>query len=489
MKSSIKLKLFLGICGLSVFFVLMSWVLNNKYLEEYYLAQKKETLSDIGESINNVYTGDIEDIMTELERIESSTGVNITIYNIEEGIKYSLYSRIINKKPIISRQPLISDLDDRIRLRLREIAKRKGVFQYQKDPRLEINYLNYSSILKNGDLLVLRIPLTAISENADIANDFMMFTGILIIIIGSIWAFVFSQKFTKPILEVNSIAQDMANLNFTKKCIIKNDDEIGELGKSINHLSLQLDNAISELNQKNEKLKIEIEKERRIDQLRKEFISSVSHELKTPISLILGYAEGLRDNVNNEEESKNFYCDVIVDEADKMDNLVKDLLNLSQIESGFFKIERKDFLLDFFITRVVSKFRTVLEEKGIVVNIENQEEIMVNGDIVRIEQILVNYINNAINHVDENKMIKIIYDVKPDKVKISVFNTGLNIPEDAIEKIWTSFYKVDKARTREYGGYGLGLSIVRAIQNLHHNSYGVLNVENGVLFWFEIDRA
>ncbi len=111
------------------------------------------------------------------------------------------------------------------------------------------------------------------------------------------------------------------------------------------------------------------------------------------------------------------------------------------------------------------------------------------ADNIRIEQILVNFINNAIDHVDNNNIIKIsIYD-NNDNIGVSIFNSGKSISKDDIDKIWTSFYKADKARTREYGGYGLGLSIVRAIQEIHNNEYGVLNVENGVKFWFNVDKC
>jgi signal transduction histidine kinase len=250
-----------------------------------------------------------------------------------------------------------------------------------------------------------------------------------------------------------------------------------------------LDTAITELNIKNKTLEEDIEKERKIDEMRKEFISSVSHELRTPLSVIQGYAEGLVSNVAESEEDRKFYCDVIMKETDKMNKLVKDLLNLSQIESGYFHIEKTEFNITSLIEYVLNKYKSNFAEKNIEIQFELGESYIVCGDMVRIEQILTNYINNAINHVDNNRIIKINQIVDKDKIKISVFNSGKHIPEEYIEKIWTSFYKVDKARTRAYGGYGLGLSIVKALSDLHNNAYGVENIEGGVTFWFEVDKA
>lgn len=222
--------------------------------------------------------------------------------------------------------------------------------------------------------------------------------------------------------------------------------------------------------------------------MRKEFISSVSHELRTPLSVIQGYAEGLVSNVTESDEDRKFYCDVIMNETDKMNKLVRDLLNLSQIESGYFHIEKTEFDLVSLIEYVLNRYKSTFEEKSIEIKFESGESVIVYGDMTRIEQILTNYINNAINHVDNNKIIRINKISVKDKIRVNVFNTGKHIPDEYLDKIWNSFYKVDKARTRAYGGYGLGLSIVKAIADLHSNAYGVENTEGGVNFWFEIDK-
>jgi signal transduction histidine kinase len=302
-----------------------------------------------------------------------------------------------------------------------------------------------------------------------------------------LWAYYISDRFTQPIKEINKITKRMAELDFSKTLDIKTEDEIGQLSQSINHLSYRLDDAIGELSRENKQLEQDVDKGKRIDAMRREFVSNVSHELKTPIFLIQGYAEGLKTNIAANEEKRDFYCDVIMEEAEKMDVIVKDLLNLSQIESGNMDLNRCNFDIEKLINETVKKLEPMFDEKNIDTQIDINVQQQANGDPVRIEQIMVNYLNNAINHIDNHKQIKITAENYNDKIRVSVFNTGHHIPENLLERIWISFYKVDKARTRSYGGTGLGLAIVKAIQQAHSNEYGVSNVESGVLFWFDVD--
>ncbi len=493
MKKSIRSKLFISITFLLVFFIFLLWMLNTLYLEQYYINKKKKILTDNAKNLTSIYKGNVGDIQDELDRTANITGSNIDIRDKDGKPIYNSARRLPDEKHIQSYNPLkggpkpppAQPPDDK----LNEYTEGQYTFEIRRDIQLKIDFLTLVTKLSGGEIFTIRVPLVSIRESVDIANRFIIITGIIIIILGSIWAYMFSRKFTKPILEVNKIARNMAKFNFTQKCSIKGKDEIGQLGQSVNYLSGELDRAISELNIKNKKLEEDIEKERKIDEMRKEFISSVSHELRTPLAVIQGYAEGLTSNVAESEEDRKFYCDVIMNETDKMNKLVKDLLNLSQIESGYFHIEKTEFNLTSLIEYVLNKYKAVFDEKNIEIRFDIGESNIAYGDMVRIEQILTNYINNAINHIDGDRVIKISKMIKNDKIRVNVFNTGKHIPEESLGKLWNSFYKVDKARTRAYGGYGLGLSIVKAIQDLHNNSYGVENSEGGVTFWFEVDKV
>lgn len=497
MKKSIRYKLFIATNALVIFFVLFFWLLNTQFLEEYYMSEKKDKLIKNSNKINEIYTGNPGDIALDLEMFENATGANILIVNNKGKPKYSTFARIINENRFVqgefhkesgkdipgkNQEVYPNDLED-------SSKNQQTYFQIQKDTELKIDFLTMVTILKTGDFLIVRTSMPAIAENASIANRFMMFTGIIVIILGSIWSYLFARKFTSPILELNKITENMAKLNFSETSNIKSEDEIGELSKNINFLSHKLDNTISELNERNQNLMEDIERERKIDEMRKEFVSNVSHELKTPIALIQGYAEGLKSNVIEDEESKEFYCDVIMNESARMNQLVKDLLNLSQIESGYYEIEKNVFDISSMITSVLNKFTTVFAQKEVSLQVLKSENILVYADMVRIEQVIINYINNAVNHVDDKKIISVEVKSMGDKIRAFVYNSGKHIPEESLDKIWTSFYKVDKARTRSYGGSGLGLSIVKGIQELHQSDYGVINEEDGVTFWFDVEKA
>lgn len=221
--------------------------------------------------------------------------------------------------------------------------------------------------------------------------------------------------------------------------------------------------------------------------MRKEFLSNVSHELKTPIALIQGYAEGLYDNINDDSESRKFYCEVIMDEADKMNKMVKKLLTLNQIEFGNNQVNFEHFDIVQVVRTVINSATLLAKQKEAQIEIDDYPQIYVWADEYMIEEVVTNYVSNAINHVDGEKKIKVSLKKTDKVVRVSVFNTGKCIPEEELDKIWIKFYKVDKARTREYGGSGIGLSIVKAIMESMNQKCGVLNHEDGVEFWFELD--
>lgn len=498
MIKSIKTKLFLAITGLTIFYVALSWILNGGFLEDYYYYNKKNSLIETYNQINTIYkkidnNGDLSDEdLLKLERFERTKGLIIFIFDEDFDVIYdSLPNQIYffpGKYFNRSRKSYGKFINEYfLRSRIDDITKRGYAIEVAKEYRLNADFLVLYASLSNGNYLLLGTAVEPIVESVNIANRFFIITGIITIIVGSIIILFLSKRFTKPILELNEIAQRMAKLDFSKKYTGKTNDEIGQLGKSINILSDKLERAIRELKEANEKLKKDIERERKIDEMRKEFISNVSHELKTPIALIQGYAEGLKVNVNQDEENKNYYCDVIIDEAHKMNRMIKQLLDLSQLESGYMHIEKEDFNITVLIEEILKKNTLIFEEKNISVLFDYEEQFIVNADVYMTEQVITNYLTNAVNHVDDKRIIKVEVKRKNGKVIVYVYNSGKHIPDDELDKIWISFYKTDKARTREYGGTGLGLSVIKAIQKAHGNGYGVENVEGGVRFWAEFD--
>jgi two-component system, OmpR family, sensor histidine kinase VanS len=491
MKISLKAKLFGAFFGLIVFSVTVSLVLNSTLLEKYYYNKKEDIMLQSFDTIQEAYKNDATNIMLDIEKIESLRGIAILIFDKELNVIYQSRQRnmgIRGQKQVIN-EPFfdVRNLTEKIK----KIQKDKPLIEMRYDKRMESSFVSYYGQIDDNVYVYLGTPVAAIKESAKIATKFSIFTGIFIIILGGIIIFLLASRITKPIVKLNGIAKKMAVLDFSEKYDVRRNDEIGTLGQSINSLSNQLEKSIGELRQANSKLKQDIERERKIDEMRKGFISNVSHELKTPIALVQGYAEGLKLNINEDEENKNYYCEVIIDEANKMNSMVRKLLGLSELESNNISLDREDFCISEMIKNVLKKNSLTFAEKEveIIFNANGNEYTKINADYYFTEQVLMNYLSNAVNHLDGKKILFVDLKIIENKVRVEVFNSGKSIPDEAIENIWISFYKVDKARTRAYGGTGLGLSIVKAIQNAHDNEYGVINMPDGVIFWFEADLS
>lgn len=354
------------------------------------------------------------------------------------------------------------------------------------DTRVDSNFLELTGKMPDNYWIYLRSNYQSIQESASVSNQFMLYVGMIVMIAGVFIMYFVSNQYTKPILRLAAHAKNMQKLDFSTRYKDNRDDEIGVLGNSMNALSDRLEKTISELKTANNELQLDLQRRSEQEQMRQEFLANVSHELKTPIALIQGYAEGLQENINDDAESREFYCEVIIDEADKMNRMVKKLLTLNQLEFGNDQVIMERFDMTELIRGVANSTRILMEQKGIRLELENSEEAWVWGDEFKVEEVITNYMSNAINHADGEKLIRVFYTRSEDKLRVSVFNTGQPIPEEDIEKIWVKFYKVDKARTREYGGSGIGLSIVKAIMDSFHQRCGVINHEDGVEFWMEL---
>ena len=335
---------------------------------------------------------------------------------------------------------------------------------------------------------IISMPLDRAIETGRNSGIFFIYLSIFVLLLGIILVIFISGRVTKPIVQLTDLSNRMKNLDFSARYTGVKTDEIGVLGNNMNEMASQLERTILKLKLANEQLSKDLKEQERIDEMRKDFISNVSHELKTPIALIQGYAEALKD-AKDDPESFEDYCSIIMDESDKMSRMVKKLTTLNQLEFGAADFQPVTFDIMEMLRSVVSQSEKQIRETGAAVRIEGPEELSVLGDEFEIEEVVNNYFSNALNHVDDPYEIVIsVVDLGPT-ARISVSNTGKPIPEEDLDKVWIKFYKVDRARTRAYGGSGIGLSIVKAIMDTHGNEYGVYNTETGVTFWFELTRS
>lgn len=487
----LRLKYTFIFAGLTAGVILFTVFINLVFLPRYYEYARLKVIRNVYDELLGTSEGSSFDegtslIADKLDDLSLKNNISMIILSDESDIVYVSQSGERDIDMILAGYIL----GQGNKPEMIHIIEETDAYSIRKITAMGNKYLEMYGRLDESYSFLLRTPLESIEESAVYANRLYLMIGLLGIIFSSVIVFLVSDSISKPILRLSDISEKMVNLDFEARYEGKDTGEIGLLGNNINKLSESLERSISDLKTANNELKRDIEKKEKAAEEHKEFISNVSHELKTPIALIQGYAEGLKEGVSDDSESREYYCDVIIDEASKMNNMVRQLLNLDQLENGDEVVELERFDISEVLKNYLQTAVVLAEKEGIEVRNEVENGVFVWGDPYKAELVISNYFSNAVHYCRENggeKFIR-IYTENHDKiVRVCVFNTGETIPDDAIGRIWDKFFKVDKARTREYGGSGVGLSIVKAIQSSIGMGYGVLNLDRGVVFWFELE--
>lgn len=491
-KKSITRKLFAITSIVFIIFITTNLVVQSQFFEQFYIKWKTDNVKDNLVKFKNQYKvleNDVDEVNL-INSFEEENSYKIIISDSSGNLK-QLTTFDDARKDSLKIGIMIQIMSDEIK-NTGGAAKliRQGkpfVFITGANRELVVSVAGILYDEKKDETIYVFSSLQPVNEAVQVIKEFYLYFYIGAIVTILLLSFIYSNMIAKPLIKITKTASKMANLDFTEKCQVKSEDEIGALATSLNLLSENLDGALTSLKDANTKLEKDIEKEKKLTEMRKDFVAAVSHELKTPITLIEGYTQALNDDILEGEE-KQYFIDVIMDESKKMNNLVSDMLNLSQLESGNFKLVKEEFFLHELIQPFTKKFSSMLNEKNITLKLNLIQNIKVNADWNRIEQVLTNYMTNAIRHINSGGYITLRMIEKEDTITVSVENTGSEIEATEIVKIWDNFYKVDKSRTRKLGGTGLGLSIVKNIMLLHGGSCGVENTENGVEFYFVLNK-
>lgn len=536
MKYSIRYRFTLIFIGLMTLVILMVLAVNTWCLEPFYINQKIKVMENAYELIDTTVTeqvlqgNNMVDLLEEAMEAQRKSDAAMD-WNKKNGQRGSLRKRLADNEMLEEDEAVlmlrrIRDLGEKNNAAIVMIDSNTGkaflssaresewlalkvqryvLGQNKNDTETVAEHENYTIektydprnnaynlecwgfFSDNSTMFILSIPLSGIRDSVQLSNLFLTYVGIVVLIMGSVLMYATTRKITSPILDLAALSEKMSHLDFEAKYEGQAEDEVGVLGRSMNTLSDKLKETIGELKTANNELQKDIEEKIRIDETRKDFIANVSHELKTPIALIQGYAEGLTEGMAEDADSRDYYCEVIMDEANKMNTMVKQLLNLTALEFGNDVPVIEQFDLTGLIQGILSSAGILLQQKEAQVVFKQKEPVWVWADEFKIEEVITNYLNNAMNHLEGERRIEIWLTQEDDQVKVTVFNTGKHIPEEDLGNLWTKFYKVDKARTRAYGGSGIGLSIVKAIMDSHNKECGVENTEGGVEFWFTLD--
>lgn len=485
MKHSIKKQMMGVFIGLMTSLILVLLMINVCFLGPYYIRDKKLQFINMYQNLESMVDDNgfqNENAAVKLVRLAEKNNISFVV----EDVNGKRYSNVYDFDMMMNQ--LTGYLLNQAQ-KDAEVLERTEQYQINQswDPWNKTDYIDMWGTLDDGSRFLMRSPLESIKESAEISNRFLIGIGSMLMLVGAALVWYLSRRMTTPIQELTALSEKMADLDFDVSYTSGGSNEIGRLGENFNRMSNRLESTISELKKANNRLKKDIEQKEKLEEMRNDFLGNVSHELKTPIALIQGYAEGLKEGVSDDPESRAFYCDVIMDEASKMNQMVKNLLTLNQLEFGDEDIVFERFNLTELIRGVLQSMEILAQQSEAEVIFRQEDPICVWADEFKTEQVVRNYISNAFHHVSGNKIVEVKMQVEDDKVKVSVFNTGTPIPEEDLKHLWDKFYKVDKAHTREYGGNGIGLSIVKAIMESFHQRYGVKNYGNGVEFWFELD--
>lgn len=492
-KHSLRFKLTMILMVMMTLTVFGSLAVTQLCVKTYFLGKLQDRMIDTYNEINRVFLTDgltDEEIKEHLSRLAANGEMNLFVLQ-QDG---TIYSNTNEKSKMYTSMEAITNLlrgtdEEDLGDILSGASQGYYIFHQNYDDKMDAAFYDLVGVLDDRSLIALRSSATRFNESIVTTLHLYSYVGMLAIVVGCVAMFFVSSAYVRPIHEMALVAKRMSQMDFDARVKHHTRDEIGELGNSINFMSKELEATISELKTANAALTKDIEEKIQIDEMRKEFLSHVSHELKTPIALIQGYAEGLKENISDDPESREFYCEVIMDEAERMNVMVKKLLALNELEFGTDKVNFERFDIVELIKNINSSSEILLQQGQVKLEFPYETPVYVWADEFLMGEVYSNYLTNAIHYAPEGGNVSVTLQEKEDLLRVSVFNEGEAIPEEELDKIWIKFYKVDKARTREYGGSGIGLSIVAATMKLHSRAYGAYNKDNGVVFYFELEMA
>lgn len=463
---SIALKLWSGMIALVVIMLVMLWIFQIVFLENFYTGIKVSEVKSKGYSvINKLETAGTIEFESALESFVNETNSSVEFLDSNGEILYNIGSNGSNAQiPMMMNNSRLDAIND--------ITSGKEVTLSLIHPKFHNTFILIGLPLKlqnefKGGLLI-SLPLAPVKDTASILKVQLFYITLILLFTALIFAYFLSRSFTRPILEITKVSEEMASGNFSVKIKSKNRDEIGRLASTINYMGEELS---------------------KIEQLRKDLIANVSHELRTPLSLIRGYAETIRDVTGNIPEKREKQLGIIIEESERLGLIVDDILDLSQIQAGYVKLNKTQFSINILLERVIKKFEILSEKTGVDIALETHGDTFVEADEIRMEQVMYNLVNNAFNHTERSGHIIIRAIENEETIRLEVADTGIGISEEDLTHIWDRFYKAEKTEKLKATGTGIGLTIVKTILESENFKYGVESTKGtGAVFWLEIKK-
>jgi len=463
------------------------WFVQNQFLEEYYYQRTIENQEERGrELLTDIQPLEEidEELQSFLEQQSRILGTEIALFSLEGETLYETGTRghmpMMNHgrgREVLGEEELTQLQEEGVlSLRETEDPHRGGMAR-----RMQETDTLYTYVSREGLILRLQTTLNPIQQGIQLTQDFylwiLLFGGLLAFLL----SFLFSRRIARPIEDLTEVAGEMSRMNFEVRYTGEEKGEIGELGNTLNHLTKALQETIDQLEQ-------ELEKEKNLKKLRREFIARVSHELKTPIAVIKGYSEALEDGIYQSPREREGYVKIIQEESLKMDHMLREILDLSRLETRHMELKEEALEIQPYTQKIIEKLKGIDTEKKLILRNELKDpKTLIKGDAYRLEQIVSNFIKNALEHSEGSEVeVRLREEEKsqgPARIRMEIKNPGNPLSQEEQEKIWESFYKREEKK-----GSGLGLSIAAGLLKLMNSNFGTYNEPPGVVFYFTLEK-
>ncbi len=466
-----------------LFLVFLFTVVQFMFMDDVFLLATKFNIAEVTDRIQKLDFSD-DDYKSKLSDYEAEFNIYLEIYSDRDKLIYTSQS---NDTIYQGSSDDVGELKPRIMRILSRTENSDGsYYEIRREMYASAQYLVYGCFFGDDMAMEVYYSVDVITENAEIASIALAVLTFFVVVVIFGFIFFISNRFSVPIREIERATKKMANMDFSEKCRDYRIKEIDNLSASINTLSDTLSGTLDKLKDENRQLEYDIQAEKKQDKARRSFIANVSHELKTPIAIIQGYAEGMRLGIGC--DSTEEFCDIIIDESQKMNNLIMRLMEYMHLSSGAYKANRTVFSISELLGEIIESRSFALKEKKASVTFEIDPSFIGFSDTILIENIFNNYLSNALSHLDFENIIRVTAEDTGKSYRVTVFNSGKHIPGTDLENIWQGFYRADKSHSRAEGRFGLGLSFVATMQEIMNEKFGCENVPGGVSFWFDIKK-
>ena len=463
---SIRFKLWAGMMALVLVVLVLLWLFQIIFLKSFYNQMKIADIKGQAISITELLDENrLVDFQDKMDALAYENNMSIEMLNTSGNSTYvSDTSGANGQMPMMKNNARVQVYNDALAGQETSVSL--------THPRFGNKFMLIGLPVYTGGeisgVLILNLPLAPVEDTASILQRQLFYISLILLAAALLISFLLARSFTRPIVEIKKAAEKMAAGDFSARIRVNEGNEIGQLAETINYLGQQLS---------------------KIDQLRKDLIANVSHELRTPLSLIRGYAETLRDVTGNAPDKREKQLGIIIEETDRLSRVVDDILNLSQLQSGHFNLNRSNFSLYDLVSKVAAKYDLLSQQTGVSIIVQHSGDDRLEADEARIEQVLYNLINNAFNHTPTGGTITIRDIELNEKVRIEVSDTGSGIPDEEIAHIWDRYYQAETKAAAKVGT-GLGLAIVKAVLEAHGAAFGVDSQEDvATTFWFELNKG